>query len=42
MKLKLSAFGNDELTLTWRDILLLVLGRTLKYSALIVKRGRHE
>lgn len=37
MRFKRSAFGDDELTLTWLDLLLLLLGRKLKYSALVVK-----
>lgn len=37
MRFKRSAFGDDVLTLTWRDLFLLLLGRKLKYSALVVK-----
>lgn len=42
MKLTTSAFGNDLLTLTWRDVLALIIGRTLKVGALVVCAGRDK
>lgn len=36
MKLKNSAYGDDVLTLTWRDLVALVLRRELRISALRV------
>jgi len=40
MKLTTSAFGDDCLTLTWRDVLALIIGRTLTVGALVVCVGR--
>ena len=37
MKLTTSAFGDDHLTLTWRDVLALIIGRTLKAGVLVVR-----
>lgn len=42
MKLITSAFGDDLLTLTWRDVLALIIGRTLKVGALLVCVGRDK
>lgn len=39
MKLTTSAFGDDHLTLTWRDVLALIIGRTLKVGAMVVCVG---
>jgi hypothetical protein len=39
VKLKTSAFHSDQLTLTWRDLFALAMGRVLKQGALIVKRS---
>jgi hypothetical protein len=40
MKLHHHPFQYDRLELTWMDLIRLMLGREIKVSALIVKRGR--
>lgn len=40
MKFKQNLRMSDELTLTWRDLLALALGRVLREGALVVRRAR--
>lgn len=42
MKLTRSAFESDVLTLTWRDLFILALGRQIVAAAMIVKRGNQQ
>jgi hypothetical protein len=37
---RLHPFRSDELTLTWRDLLALALGRSLVACGLVVRRAR--
>lgn len=40
MKFKQNLRMSDELTLIWRDLLALALGRVLREGALVVRRAR--
>jgi len=39
MKWRPSPFNDDVVTLTWRDIVALVLGRELRCGPCVVRRG---
>ncbi len=40
MKWVSSAFHSDRISLSWRDLLLLALGRTIRDGACLIRLGR--